>query len=127
MNTKITTYSAAIGALIRLVRTQKQIEQSEIAEKMGISQASYSRIEAGKANVTVDHMFQAADALGLTKEQLFQAISKYLQDLENNGVKAIPAQRGNSKGAENKPDSGAGKMVLGAALGALAVSLFSNK
>lgn len=126
MNQNLTTFSGALGAFVRSKRTELGLEQSDLAEKLGLSQASYSRIEAGKANISVDHMCQIAKALNIRYGDFLASYANYVERLEENGVAVVPAQRGNSKGAEEQ-QQGNGKMVLGAALGALAVAILSNR
>jgi transcriptional regulator with XRE-family HTH domain len=126
MNQNLTTFSGALGAFVRSKRTELNLEQSDLANALGLSQASYSRIEAGKANISVDHMCQIAKALNISYGAFMTSYANYVERLEENGVEVIPAQRGNSKGAEDQ-QKGNGKMILGAALGALAVAILSNR
>lgn len=46
-------------------RRRQKIKQSVIAEKLGISQASYSRIETGKSEMSARQMIVIADCVGL--------------------------------------------------------------
>lgn len=56
--------ATAIGAAIRHLRCLKQMNQSQLAEHVGLSQASISAIEKGKA-LEIDNLDKIAHALGL--------------------------------------------------------------
>lgn len=127
MEAKITTFSGALGVFIRSKRNEIGLEQSDIAAALGLSQASYSRIEAGKANISIDHMCQVAKTLNISYSVFMTSFANYVEQLENNGIAVIPAQRGNSKGSEEQQEGSGGKMLFGAALGALAVAILSNR
>jgi transcriptional regulator with XRE-family HTH domain len=126
MNQKLTTFSGALGYFIRSKRTEMGLEQTDLANALGLSQASYSRIEAGKAIISVDHMCQVAKTLNISYPVFMSSFANYVEQLEKNGVAVIATQRGNSKGAEEQQE-GNGKMLFGAALGALAVAILSNR
>jgi len=135
MNSKKTTYSAILGTLIANERKAQQLEQFAVAEKMGLSQASYSRMESGRATLTLEHMFQAGAALGFSEAEFSDKLVKLIESFKENGIEIVNVQRGNSNGAQNKEAvtsgsdkaNGNGKLLVGAALGALAFSILSNR
>lgn len=53
-----------IGQLIREARKAKGVTQTELAEKLNISQAAVNRYEAGTQNLTIDTIQKIATALG---------------------------------------------------------------
>ena len=115
-----TTYSAVFGAIVASKRKIQEKEQSEIANVLGISQASYSRLESGKSSMSTDQIFLVAQALGETVSNLMSEAESYITRLENKGYNVTPQLRGID-------NSGAGKVIAGAALGALFISLLSNR
>lgn len=54
-----------IGALIKEARAEQGLAIRDLAEKSGVDKSQISRIEAGRANVTIDTINSLAVALGL--------------------------------------------------------------
>lgn len=126
MSTEQTTYSAVLGVVLANLRKAVFIEQGDMAGRMGLSQASYSRLEGGKSAFSVDQMFQAAIALGLSAEELNQRLNNTISRLQANGVLVVPQLRGNTIQARDE-GVGMGHVLAGAALGALLIGLLSKK
>ena len=126
---KNATYSAVLGVVLANLRAQKGLEQGDIADKMGLSQASYSRLENGKSAFSIDQMYQAASALGMSGNQIINEVDRYSSHLQSDGVHVIPQIRGNtSKAAQNKSRNDVvPSFVAGAALGALIMTILSKK
>lgn len=61
-------------AWLREVRTENELTQAEVARRLGMSEAQYSRIENGlrKKNVDVDFIIRLADAIGIDKMALLE-------------------------------------------------------
>ena len=55
----------AMGVAIRTIRNSWALDQSELAEKAGISCRHLGRIERGETNPTMQILFSLADALGV--------------------------------------------------------------
>ncbi|ELV8694336.1 helix-turn-helix transcriptional regulator [Vibrio fluvialis] len=129
MDTKKTSYSAVLGQVLSNLRKIKGLEQGEVADKMGLTQASYSRLESGKATFSIDQMYQASAALDLSGYELIGELEKYIKHLESDGVDVEPQVRSNSKLASTAPKSNnqVGSFVAGAALGALLIAALSKK
>ncbi len=127
MNTsQTTTYSAVLGAVLASHRQIKGLEQGEMAERMGLSQPSYSRLETGASTFSVDQMYQAARALGVSGEEISSTLNNYIANLRANGTDVVPMPRGHkAKAGQDGVDVGA--MVFGAALGALIMGLAGRK
>lgn len=125
MSKEQTTYSAVLGVVLANQRKLKGVDQKDMADLMGLSQASYSRLEGGKSSFSVDQMYKAAGALGIAGDVLSQQMNRTVLQLRANGVDVVPQLRGNATQA--KEDAGVGHVLIGAALGALLISLFSKK
>jgi len=127
-NTKA-TYSAVLGVVLSNLRKQKNMEQGEVASKMGLTQASYSRLEAGKSTFSIDQMYQAASALNLNGSDVIKEVENYSYHLQTDGINVVPQIRGNTSQAIQKQDTGnkIAKFVAGAALGAVLFSILSKK
>ena len=63
MQDKMVSYSSILGVVVANKRKELGVEQSVLADIMGLSQASYSRLESGKSTFSVDQMFECAKAL----------------------------------------------------------------
>jgi len=126
MNTEQTSYSAILGVVLASLRKERFMEQGEMAERMGLSQASYSRLESGKSSFSVDQMFQAASALDISAEELNKRLNGTITQLESNQVKVVPQLRGNTILAKEGGNE-MGHLLAGAALGALLIGLLSKK
>ena len=101
MNAQTTTYSAVLGVILASLRKEFGKEQNDIAQKMGLSQASYSRLESGKATFSVDQMYQASLALGVPDFDLMSRMNNMVGQLRRNGVEVQPHIRACLAG--NKP------------------------
>jgi len=54
-----------LGARVRFERERLGLTQSELAERMGTSQPTIARLEAGGVTPSLDTLHRAAEALGL--------------------------------------------------------------
>lgn len=54
-----------LGARVRAERERLGLTQTELAEKMGTTQPTIARLEAGGVTPSLDTLHRAADALGL--------------------------------------------------------------
>jgi transcriptional regulator with XRE-family HTH domain len=56
---------------MRLLRTQRRLSQSALADEAGVVQAMISVIESGKANPTLASLERIAQVLGVGMDALF--------------------------------------------------------
>lgn len=127
MVTEQTSYSAVLGVVLSNMRKMKNIEQGDMAQRMGLSQASYSRLESGKSSFSIDQMYQASIALGVEGHELTTALNDTIVRLQESGVEVIPQVRGNTKQAKSSTAGDVGKVIAGATLGAMLVTLLSKR
>ncbi|AIW13684.1 helix-turn-helix domain-containing protein [Vibrio tubiashii] len=124
MQDKMVSYSSILGVVVANKRKELGIEQSVLAEKMGLSQASYSRLESGKSTFSVDQMFECAKALRIAPDELFNSVVNTVNNLKESEQVSVQAQlRGNATKAKSEGGSNVGTFIAGAALGALIVGL----
>lgn len=57
---------------INLLRESQNISQEEIADKLGISQSAYSKIERGITTISTDKLLTIAEILGITVGELVE-------------------------------------------------------
>jgi len=60
---KISQIMNNIGLTIRKLREQKGFSQDFVAEKLGINQSTYGKLERDVSNITLDRLFKIADVL----------------------------------------------------------------
>ncbi|WP_396621708.1 helix-turn-helix domain-containing protein [Marinobacter sp. W-8] len=125
MHTGKTSFSAVLGVVLSNLRKSRNIEQGEMASRMGLSQPSYSRLEGGKSAFSVDQMYQAAGAIGIDFEELNTRLIHNIRELQANGIQVVQPVRGNTIKAQNQ-NNDVGQIVAGAALGALLFSLLTK-
>lgn len=65
-------YSKKLGENLKQIRTNKNITQMEIAEKLGVNKSFISNIENGKTNPTLSTITSLATALGVSTNELFK-------------------------------------------------------
>ncbi len=125
MSSEQTTFSAVLGVVLANLRKVKGIEQGEMAKKMGVSQASYSRLESGKSSFSVDQLYLAAQALEIDGPELTHRLNNAVQQLNVNGVPVIAPLRGNATKA-NESAVDPGSMLMGAGLAALLIGMLTK-
>lgn len=127
MTERLTTYSALMGHIVGSLRQQRGLEQTVVADALGLSQASYSRLEGGKAHWSIDQLMLAARTLEVPVSEIIRILEQRAADLhEAANVEVIAAGRANSRGGEARKDN-TGAILAGAALGALLTTLIMKK
>lgn len=61
-----------VGFKIKMMRMQKSITQTDLAEAMEISKAHLSNIETGKTVVTLENLFKVQKILGCRMRDFFE-------------------------------------------------------
>jgi transcriptional regulator with XRE-family HTH domain len=64
-----------IGTILKIFREKTRKNQSEIAQKAGISISMLSQIERGLVSPSIDTLFQVCEALGMEISDLFRRIA----------------------------------------------------
>lgn len=124
MQDKLVSYSSVLGVVVANKRKELGIEQSVMANKMGLSQASYSRLESGKSTFSVDQMFECAQALNISADSLFRSVTNTVANLQStNNVSVLAQSRGNTTKAKMSESNETATFVAGAALVALLIGL----
>jgi transcriptional regulator with XRE-family HTH domain len=60
----------ALGKRIREIRLSKNFSQEELAYECGLEYSQINRIELGKINTSVSHLYLIAQALKITPQEL---------------------------------------------------------
>lgn len=64
--------SKKLGENLKKIRTNKNITQTELAEKLGVDKSFVSNLENGKNNPTLSTIASLAQALGVTTNELLK-------------------------------------------------------
>ena len=83
----LTTYPALAGAVLRHCRETKGIAQAQAAKLLGVTQPSLSRIETGRAVMSVAQLSRACEFLRLTPSDFLAKVDHARISMENMGVK----------------------------------------
>jgi transcriptional regulator with XRE-family HTH domain len=116
----ITTYPAVVGSVLAQMRDQKGFKQGEVAKAAGITQATLSRMENGQSSITVEHLRQVADKLGIQPNQILLTADRHAVNIQMGGIDVVPTRHD----AEVHP---AVILLMGAALGALIYAYMNSK
>jgi len=65
-----------VGLKIKQLRTIKGFSQEDMADKLNISWATYSRIERGKVDITISRLVQIAKVLKVSLPELVSTSTK---------------------------------------------------
>lgn len=66
----------ALSRKMREVRRRRRLTQVEVARRINSSQSRLSKIEAGDKSVTIDRIMSALFTLGVSREEVAEAIAK---------------------------------------------------
>lgn len=116
---QVVTYNALVGYELEKMRKDNGFDQAMVSEKTGISQPVLSRLEKGKASITVDQLFVICSTLGGNPTDV---VGRVFQS-----VNAIQRENSVQLTTNKEVDVTAGALLSGAALGAVLALLLSRK
>lgn len=115
-----TTYPAIVGRILVGLRKDSGIGQDELAESIGITQSTLSRVERGESALTVGQLARAAKRLGEKANSILFTADKAVEELNAQGIN-VQYDRASS-GIDT------GLVLIGAAaLGALIATMISKR
>lgn len=119
-----TTYQAVLGRLIIQKRSEKQIDQKDMAKHVGVSRSTWSRIEGGSSALNMDQLTRVANKLGMPLGELMLEADRIVEQLIKQGV-TVHHSRDQVK---SKKESMATVAFLGGAvLGGIVTALLASK
>jgi len=105
-----TTYPSIVGKVLTDLRSQHGMQQKDMAVAVGLTQATWSRIENGQTNITLEHLRSAAKPLGIPPWRILAIADQTEVEAQFRGVSVVETK---------SPDIHPGLVLLaGAALGA---------
>jgi len=113
-----TTYSAIVGQVLAVERENAGFNQGVFADRIGISQATWSRIERGNSGLSIEQLARAARLLNKAPSEILQLADFVVQDLRGKNMKVEDSR---------KQSSNAGLLLLGGAAIAALVWAAKNK
>jgi transcriptional regulator with XRE-family HTH domain len=81
-----TTYPSIVGGVLSNLRSQKGMHQKDLADAVGVTQATWSRIESGQNNVTLEHLRSAAKTLDVQPSQILAFADRTEMEAQFRGV-----------------------------------------
>ena len=112
-----TSYPAVVGSVLVKLRNQQGVLQGDLAQAVGVTQATWSRIENGSSALTIEQMGMAAPRLGMLPNQILLLADQAVEQLRQRGVRVEPTR------SSANLDSGTA-LIGAAALGALVAVVF---
>lgn len=112
-------YPALVGRVLATRRESRGWDQSQLAEAVGVSQSTWSRIENGDSALGIDQLAKAAQALGAKPADILIDADKASEQIERAGIVVTPER------AKAAPSGFA--LLFGAALTALMVKALTEK
>ena len=90
----VTSYPAVVGVVLAAARkeAEKGISQKDMAEAIGATVSTWSRIETGETALTIEQLALAAEKLGVLPSQILKKADEAILELGKKGV-AIEATR----------------------------------
>jgi transcriptional regulator with XRE-family HTH domain len=116
--TQFVTYNGLVGYEIESLRRAAGMEQAALAQRTGISQPVLSRLEKGKAAITVDQLFVLCQALGKKPQDVLARAFANVQAIQGESAVQVTT---------SKELDETGALLTGAALGAILTLLLSRK
>jgi len=83
-------YALALGLAVQQLRERKGFSQTELAEKVGLSQPTLSRLERGQGRADALTLRKLAEALGVTVDHLNAQIDAALAKAEKAARTTVP-------------------------------------
>ena len=122
-----TTYQAVLGRLIAQKRQEKQMDQGEMAEAVGVSRSTWSRIEAGESALNLDQLAKAANKLGLSLGALMIEADEIADELRKQDVEVLDGRDQTSAARFGKTAAATVAFLGGAVLGGIVAAIMADK
>lgn len=121
---QLVTYNALVGYVLEQRRVELGYDQGYVAGAAGMSQPVLSRLEKGKASITVDQLFVLAQVLNMAPEQIIKKAHEFAHTFgETEGIDVTTGKQSEAIGKSGSP---AKAVLAGAAIGAVLGLLLSR-
>ena len=121
-----TTYHSILGQILKELRKNKGMDQSDIAEKMGMNRSSWSRIESGNTMVNIHQLQKVGAILQMEANEILQKADTIANTMKDKGYTVY---YDSPKEIQEKSSGSQGLALIGAAALGLFVGsvLFGSK
>ena len=120
-----TTYHAILGQTLKELRKSKGMDQSEIAQRMGLNRSSWSRIENGSTIVNIQQLQKIGIIFGMEANEILLKVDAIANSMKDKGYivhyDSIKEVREKSSGSQGLA------LIGGAVLGLLVGSILFGK
>ena len=82
-----TSYPAVVGSVLVKLRCERNVLQGDLAEAVGVTQATWSRIENGSSALTIEQIALAAGRLGVSPHSILSYADEAAEELRQRGVR----------------------------------------
>lgn len=114
-----TSYPAILGRILEHLRKDAGYDQGELADKLGLTQSAWSRIERGQSGLSMEQLVKVSNVLNTKPHNIIADADYATEKLKNDGVTVHPNILTNS-------DKIIAALSL-AALGALVLAILTKK
>lgn len=122
---QLVTYNGIVGFVLEKRRQALGYDQGQVAKTAGISQPVLSRLEKGKAAITIDQLFALSKALNIDPTTVIEKAQEHVETFErDNGIHVTTSKQSD---ATEKRGSQGSSVLAGAAIGAVLTLLLSKK
>lgn len=87
----------AFGALLREIRNQSDLTQSQLGDRVGLGRTAVTNIENGKQAVALHQVYEFADALGVSVEKLLPQLEPQRHSVQMDTVGSLVADAGDQQ------------------------------
>lgn len=92
--------SAIAGQVLCEIRKLKKINQTNVAEKLGISVSGLSKIETGATSLSLEQLFLFSEIYEQSEEEIIKKIKDIIYKLQNSGVVVTNSKSNGKKSDE---------------------------
>ena len=92
-------YPSLLGQVLKQVRQARNVQQTDLAAALGLSQSAYSRLESGDSVLNAWQLRQCALELGTTPSVLLAEVERMELQLTQSGVSIVAEKKSNPAAA----------------------------
>ncbi len=115
---QLVTYSSLVGYELEKLRLERGIDQAVLAAACGMSQPVLSRLERGKASISIDQLFVICQALRISAAAVVANATEAVSAIQTEETVQVKTTKEVGTGAA---------LLTGAAVGAVLGILLSKK
>lgn len=87
------SYAAIVGATIIAFRERRGLQQGSLAQAIGVSQSTVSRIERGAISISIEQLAAIAGELRTTPGELLVTADRSVEQARQRGMRVVYGRR----------------------------------